>query len=162
MNIFDEARAIEGTIKMCEITQEELARKLDVSQSYIANKLRLLKFSEPVKQQITANGLSERHARTILRLGTAEEQLHAVECVAKQNLTVETTEKLVDLMVAQASGSNRRQLLSQTIGLVTEIMSECIATLARASIHASRLTEEDENGIRIVLTIREQTDRIEA
>ena len=40
MNMFDEARALQGTIKMCGITQEEIAKKLNVSQSVVINRWR--------------------------------------------------------------------------------------------------------------------------
>ena len=51
MNMFEEARALYGTIKMCGVTQEEIAKKLSVSQSYVANKLRLLKFSARMQEK---------------------------------------------------------------------------------------------------------------
>ena len=68
MNMFEEASALEGTIKMCKLTQSDIAKKLGVSQSYIANKLRLLSFSESMKAEILSSGLTERHARAVLRL----------------------------------------------------------------------------------------------
>ena len=49
MNMFEEARAVYGILRISGTTQEEAAKKLGVSQSYIANKLRLLKFSQPMK-----------------------------------------------------------------------------------------------------------------
>ena len=72
MDMFDEARAIRSTMELCHLTQSELARQLGVSQSYVANKLRLLKFSEKMAEKIRAAGLSERHARALLRLIESE------------------------------------------------------------------------------------------
>ena len=61
MNMFDEARSMHGMIQMCKMTQSELAQKLGVSQSYVANKLRLLKFGEEMQKKITDSAISERH-----------------------------------------------------------------------------------------------------
>ena len=68
MDMFDEAKAIRSTMELCHLTQGELARQLGVSQSYVANKLRLLKFSEKMTEKIRSSGISERHARALLRL----------------------------------------------------------------------------------------------
>ena len=46
MNMFDEARVIDGMIRMCKMTQGEVAKKLGVSQSYVGNKIRLLGFQK--------------------------------------------------------------------------------------------------------------------
>ena len=59
MDMFDEARAMSGTLKLCNITQKELAKSMGVSQSYVANKLRLLSFSPYVEKLIKKHGISE-------------------------------------------------------------------------------------------------------
>ena len=53
MNMFDEARAMSGTLLLCKITQRELAERLGVSQSYVANKIRLLSLSPDMEKKIT-------------------------------------------------------------------------------------------------------------
>ena len=68
MNMFEEAKAIESMLAARGITQATLASILGVSQPYIANKLRLLHFPDNIREMIVSAGLSERHARTLLRL----------------------------------------------------------------------------------------------
>ena len=99
MDMFDEARAMSGTLELCGITQRELGERMGVSQSYIANKLRLLNFSPYIEKLILKNGVSERHARTLLRLKTEDEQLEVLEKIISRNLTVRECEALVDLRV---------------------------------------------------------------
>ncbi len=99
MNMFEEARAISGTLALCKITQGELAKQLGVSQSYVANKLRLLSLSDKVRERITEQGISERHARCILRLESEEEQLSVLSRVTERGLTVRECEAIVDSMV---------------------------------------------------------------
>ena len=97
--MFDEARAMSGTLKLCGITQRELAERMGVSQSYVANKLRLLAFSPYVEKLIMRYGISERHARALLRLENDEDKLEILEKVIARDLTVRECEALVDLKV---------------------------------------------------------------
>ena len=97
--MFDEARAMSGTLELCKITQKELAEQMGVSQSYVANKLRLLSFSPYVEKLIKKHGVSERHARALLRLENEEDILDVLEKVVTRELTVRECEALVDLRV---------------------------------------------------------------
>ena len=99
MNMFDEARTLEGMIRMCNMTQAEVAKKLGVSQSYVGNKLRLLKFSKEIQHLIIDAGLCERHARTILRLDDEERMREVIEKVRTRHLTVAECEAAVDILV---------------------------------------------------------------
>lgn len=98
MNIFEEARALRGTMNMCNMTQGELAKKLGVSQSYVANKLRLLKLSDRMQSDILKAGLSERHARALLRLEDENTQSRAFMKICSDKLSVAETEALVDFL----------------------------------------------------------------
>lgn len=99
MNMFDEARALDGMIRMCNMTQAEIAKKLGVSQSYVGNKLRLLKFSDEIQALIIEGGLCERHARTILRLEDEGRMREVIEKVRTRHLSVAECEAAVDLLV---------------------------------------------------------------
>ena len=98
MNMFDEARSILTMLKMRSMTQSEIAEKLGVSQPYIANKLRLLSYSPECEEMIIRYGLTERHARTILRLCGEENRRSAIERVHTRTLTVSECEGMVDMM----------------------------------------------------------------
>ena len=98
MNMFDEARSIFTMIKMRSMTQNEIAQMLGVSQSYIANKLRLLSYSPECERKITEYKLTERHARSILRLCGEEERLEAIELAHSKNMSVYECEGLVDML----------------------------------------------------------------
>ena len=99
MDMFDEARAIEGTLALCKLTQSQLARQMGVSQSYIANKLRLLGFSDEAKNAIRVAGISERHARAILRIKGDGERMALLGKLTARGLTVRECEALVDAAV---------------------------------------------------------------
>ena len=99
MDMFDEARAMSGTLQLCHITQKELAERMGVSQSYVANKLRLLAFTPYVEKLIKKHSISERHARALLRLESEEDMLEILEKVVTRELTVRECEALVDIRV---------------------------------------------------------------
>lgn len=96
LNYFEEANAYSLLINNFNMTQEELARKIGKSQSAIANKLRLLKLPLEVQSLIIPDMLSERHARALLKLNTAEMQIAAIKQIYEQDLTVKATEQLID------------------------------------------------------------------
>lgn len=99
MNMFEEARALRGMLDMCSLTQSEIAKKIGVSQSYVANKLRLLSFTEKEEEQILNSALSERHARLLLKIKDDSELFEkAITKIKKMNLSVSASEALIDNM----------------------------------------------------------------
>lgn len=96
LNFFEEACGIAKLIDFYGITQEETAKKIGKSQSAIANKLRLLKLSDAERKLISDYGLTERHARTLLRIPDRNIRIKAIENVNRQHLNVSQTEALVD------------------------------------------------------------------
>ena len=79
------------------LTQEELAQRVGKSQSAVANKIRVLRLSGPVKKLIADYGLSERHARALLKLPNEELQLKVAKTVCDRDYNVKNTEELVKL-----------------------------------------------------------------
>ena len=94
LNFIEEALGYENLIKEHNFTQQQLAEKLGKNQSTIANKLRILKLPESIKESLVQNGLTERHARALLKLPN-ELMSQVVSKIIKNELTVKKTEKLV-------------------------------------------------------------------
>jgi len=103
MNMFDEARAIRGTMELCSLTQREMAERLKVSQSYVANKLRLLSLPSELEKLIIEGNLSERHARAVLRLPDNKQRKLILEKCRERGLTVRECEALVEAEVDLAA-----------------------------------------------------------
>ncbi len=68
LQMFEQASALASLLQEWHITQEEAAKRLGISQSYLANKLRLLKLSPQEQNEILEYKLTERHARALLRV----------------------------------------------------------------------------------------------
>ena len=98
MSMFDEARSLKVMMDMRKLSQKETAEMLGVSQSYIANKLRLLKLDKRIARAVEASPLTERHARALLRLQGADEQMKALKIISERSMTVAEAEALVDLI----------------------------------------------------------------
>ena len=96
--MFDEAKSIATMMKMRKLTQGEVAKMLGVSQSYVANKLRLLKLDESMRERIIKADLSERHARAILRLKHNGDREKALDKICERGLSVAESEALVDML----------------------------------------------------------------
>ena len=141
MDMFDEARAIEGMIKLLGKTQSEIAKELGVSQSYIANKLRLLGFSATLIEKIRQRGLSERHARSILRLDSEEARGKMIDEVASRSLTVRECEALVDAaaLVKVTEEFSRGEALSRIAG-VENMISRAVEHLIAGGVSAEART----------------------
>ena len=93
--MFEKAEAMAAILKTQNWTPETIAARLGVSQSTVANRLRLLRYSEEERRRITEARLTERHARTLLRL-TGEARLFMIDAVIRRHLTVAETEAAVD------------------------------------------------------------------
>lgn len=92
----EEALSYKKILDMGYITQESLASKLGKSQSSVANKIRLLNLSDEVQDALLGNKISERHARSLLRLQTKEQQNQMLNRIISERLTVRRTDEEID------------------------------------------------------------------
>lgn len=96
LSMFEEAEAIRSLLTTCGLTQESAAARLSCSQSYVANKLRLLKLPERQRRRILEGGLTERHARALLRLSSDEERDEIIEIIVKRHMNVAAAEEYIE------------------------------------------------------------------
>lgn len=152
MEMFDEARAMSGTLKLCNITQKELADRMGVSQSYVANKLRLLSFSPYLEKLIIKHGISERHARALLRLESDEDRLEILEKIISRDLTVRECEALVDLKVdSYAPSVIERAEAGGCIDAFCNTLKKSLITLRSHGVEVSDTTSYHGNKMYVTL-----------
>ena len=87
LNMFEQAYGFRTLIENHGLTQEEVARRMSMSQSAVANKLRLLRLTYEEQKMILETGLTERHARALLRLDSEADQLDALDKAVRQQMT---------------------------------------------------------------------------
>ena len=157
MNMFDEARSVRGMMKMCGMTQEEMAKKLGVSQSYIANKLRLLKLEPECEAIITDCSLTERHARALLRLEGKEARLNALKQISDRNLNVAESEALIDLLHdSQAPWRIGKATRISCIDTFKDTLRASLETLSEMGVSATQIISCHGSKTYITLCIDEQ------
>ena len=134
LNAFEEAEAIQALIDTHSLTQEEVASKLSCSQSYIANKLRLLRLDKDTKETILKSKLTERHARALLKIKDKDKLKKILELVVKEGLNVTQTEELIEKSLApkEKAGAKTRQY--QSAGAFFEAINRAIETADKSGI----------------------------
>ena len=100
LHFLEQAIIFRRLIEDFSLTQEEIAARLGVSQSSVANKLRLLQLTEGEREEIVAAQLTERHARALLRLKDAELRAQALQAICKDKLNVAASERLIEAFLA--------------------------------------------------------------
>lgn len=94
LNPIDEAQAYKNLMKLNDLTQTALAKEMGKSQSYVANKLRLLKLTPKVQASLIDGNISARHGRALVGLDEKTQEKVLNEVLAK-GLNVKETEAIV-------------------------------------------------------------------
>lgn len=92
----EEAVSYKKILDMGYLTQAQLAEKLGVAQPTVANKLRLLDLTPEVQDALLEGQISERHARSLLRLKDAIDQIDMLDRIVKERLTVRKTDEEIN------------------------------------------------------------------
>ena len=95
LHFLEEAEGFQQLITSFAFTQEELAKRMGKNQSTIANKLRLLKLTPEVRAVVAAEKLTERHARSLLKIDEPRLQMEVLDIIREKGLNVRETEELI-------------------------------------------------------------------
>ncbi len=95
----EEAKSYKKLLDRGYLTQDELASRMGKTQGSISNKLRLLNLSQDVQDALLNNQISERHARSLLKVENEDEQLEILNKIITQRLNVRDTDNLINSYV---------------------------------------------------------------
>ena len=156
---FDEAEGYRLLLEEFRLSQEELAAQVGRSQPAIANKIRLLRLEPGVRERISREMLSERHARVLLSLETEAARLEAVEAFVSQGLTVRQAEDWVERRTAAQEGKrrNRARGVVRDLRIYLNAVQEVARGLRQAGFPAHVTQEEDPDGWVLHLRIGRRT-----
>ena len=155
LHYLEEAAAIAAYLRQTGCTQEEAAAVLSRSPSALANKLRLLRLGPAVRAVLVEHGLTERHARCLLRLEDEEERLAAARHMAARGLNVAQAEQYVEqrLSTLQSTAPKRRRtFILKDVRLFLNSLDRGLRLVREAGVDAR--TERRETDDAILLTIR--------
>ena len=107
LDFIEEAEGIYQMINVLGMSQAEVAKKLGRSQSAVANKLRILNLPGELLFIIREKGLTERHARALLRLDNDGDRVRVLEQVINRGLNVTDTEKFIDRFLEKKTRRKR-------------------------------------------------------
>ena len=161
LDFVEEAEGIWQLIRLFGLSQEQTARRLGKSQSAVANKLRLLRLPRDVLDRLRTEGLSERHARALLRLPDADTQRRALDFMIDQRMNVAAAEAYVDRLCAPAPDApappdapvrGRSVFLMKDVRLFLNTMERSVALMRSGGVDAEARREETDDAL--VVTVR--------
>ena len=184
LDIFEEAEAIEKLLHSGGCTQATLAARLCMSQSALANKLRILRFDPLQRELICRYHLTERHARAILRL-PPDKRTEMILTVGKDNLSVSATELKIDEILcekiiteelsvkkaprrkpeaektkeeplsAEPSGTPIRTFVMKDLTLFYNSLERSVALLNHAGFAADMKRQEENGEVRVSIVVKD-------
>lgn len=95
LNAIEKALSFRRYIDEHRCTQEELARRLKIDRSTIANMMRLLELPESVRAAVSDGSISAGHARSLLSLGDERTQISFTDRIIAEGISVRATEAMV-------------------------------------------------------------------
>lgn len=157
LNPIEEAQAYQQLEQMEQLPQKDLARKLGKSQSYVANKLRLLKLAQPVQQAIITGTISQRHGRALLNL-SAKQQEEVLAKIMKRKLTVKATEKLVQQLQQPPTFATRqiRALKSKNAKLSINTIRKSVSLAQQNGAQFNYQEIDTDQQYQMIITVKKE------
>ena len=154
LHFLDVAAACRRILDAYPITQERLAAALSISPSTLANRLRLLKLPERVQDAVRRHGLGERHARALLRLKSAADQLSLAELAAQRRLSAAQLERKVDeRLAAPVTARPGTTAALRDSRMIVNAVLDTVRRLTRIGLPVRSRVEEGEDCVRVIVTI---------
>ena len=159
LDFLEEANGIRQLIRMFGMSQEEAARRLGKSQSAVANKLRLLKLPEDVLETLRERGLSERHARALLRLKDDESRRAALRKIVEKDMTVAAAESYIDALLApketdrEEGGEGKRSFVMRDLRLFLNSVTRSLELMKQGGVAADMERRETPDALILTISI---------
>ncbi len=156
LNIFEQAGAIAALIDIYNLTQEQVARQLSASQSYVANKLRILRLTTAERSVILDNGLTERHARALLKIDDNDFRMKTLAYIASRGLNVAASESYIEKVLTEIRAERakgKRKLIIKDIRIFYNTIDHAVDIVRQAGIEIIADRREVGDGVELVIKI---------
>ncbi|KRK36358.1 nucleoid occlusion protein [Levilactobacillus parabrevis] len=157
LSAIEEAHAYQQLMTLNHMTQAQLAEGIGKSQGFVANKLRLLKLAEPVRNAILNRQITERHGRALLALAI-DDQPAMLKQIAANQLTVKETEALI---AKQKQPKRRRKVTKQSVSGDTRVavntIRHSVKMVTDAGMALTTKEEETADSYRIIIDIPKES-----
>ena len=153
LHYLEEAEGYEQLMEQFHLTQEAMATRVGKKQSTIANKLRLLKLSAKVREELRSAGLTERHARALLKIKDEAQQLEVLAVVVKNAYNVRQTEQYIEkLLEEKQPEKKKRTLIVNDVRIYLNSIKQVVNTIKTAGIPCEM--EQNLEGDEVVIQLR--------
>ena len=142
LNYFEEALAIERLMDEYGLSQEDAARRLGKAPSTVSNKLRLLILPEEARIKLMEKGLTERHARALLKLDS-EDVLPILDRIIDKKLNVTQTEELIEEVLSKRDSPKRHtKRMFSDVKIFLNTINNAVDTMKKSGIGADIKRED--------------------
>ncbi len=152
LSVVEEAEAYKKLLEIGDTTQSELAKSLGKSQSFIANKLRLLKLAPKVLLRLREGKITERHARAVLSLSDSEQEA-LIEQVIAQKLNVKQTEDRVRQKTGPEKVKAQNLRFEQDVTQAPDEVGKSIQAIQQTGLHVEHKDKDHEDYYEIKIRI---------
>ena len=153
LHYLEEAEGYEKLMNQFHITQEAMAARVGKKQSTIANKLRLLRLSAPVRKVLMEAELSERHARALLKLPDDEKRLEVLETIVAKNFSVRQTEEYINkLLDGKSEEKRKRMVIVNDVRIYLNSIKQVVDAVKTAGIPVAM--EQTLEGDEVIISVR--------
>lgn len=154
LNFFEEAVGIARLMEQQELTQQQVSMMLGKAQSTVANKLRLLRYPVSLQSRILEAGLTERHARAMLRIPNDRLLEQAVDLVIQRQYNVGQTEKYVEQLLEHSQNKETTRLfVVKDVRIFENSIQKAISAMRFAGIHIENKKREQDGYIEYTIKI---------
>lgn len=155
LNPFEQARALRDLLGLWGCTQEVAARRLGIAQPTLANKLRLLMFDAQQERVCIEGGLTERHARAVLRMPTPAARTKVLQTVVERHYNVQQTEELVQRIVDEKR-KPKHTVMVRDVRIFVNTITRAVQLMTASGIPATAEQTEEDDYIEYVVRIPTQ------
>ncbi|MDO4178746.1 MAG: ParB/RepB/Spo0J family partition protein [Phascolarctobacterium sp.] len=152
LHFLEEAEGYEQLLKEFNLTQEAMAQRVGKKQSTIANKLRLLKLSDACRKLLVENGLTERHARALLKLDDDEKRQEVLKVVAQRKFSVRQTEAYIESLLKVEPPAKRRLMIVNDVRIYLNSIKKVVGAIKESGIPVNM--DQDVDGDEVIVTLR--------
>ncbi|MBQ9974753.1 MAG: ParB/RepB/Spo0J family partition protein [Oscillospiraceae bacterium] len=156
LDFLEEALALDKLLRTYCLSQDEVARRIGKSQSAVANKLRLLRLPSSVLVNLRNAGMSERHARALLRLESDHRLESAADYVIRHKLTVSAAEQYISTLLTPKPQKPRRAYILKDVRLFLNSVTRGLTMMRSAGVEACCQRQETDDSICLTIRIPKQ------
>ena len=157
ISYFEEAEAMASLIDVYGLSTEETAGVFGTTRSAVSSKLRLLKLSYRERLLISTAGLSEKHARAVLKICDAQKRLEVLKEASRLFLTVSQTEELVDkVLYPSEEKPSKRKIGIKDTRIVYNTIEKAIESIERNGIPIEKERRENTDTVEFVIRVKKQ------